>query len=197
MKQIRLPVAFIIMLLFVGYANGQNADPTECFGCHSNNGNPTSPIFPRLAAQQKNYLINELTALRSHQRSDPNAQAYMWPIASALTDQQIQSLANYFSAQPATANTVPNDSASIARGESIFKNGLPNQGVPACESCHGPTALGNSFAPRLAGQNAGYIVTQFQAFDNEQRPEATTMPTFSKSLTMAQAQDVANYLQSL
>ncbi len=170
---------------------------TECFSCHSNNGNPTSPIFPRLAGQHKSYLIKELGAFRDHQRSDPNAQTFMWSIAKPLSDQQIQLLAQYFSQQPAIANVTPTDAASIKRGKSIFQNGLPSAGVPACESCHGNNAMGNSFAPRLAGQNAGYIANQFAAFDNGQRAEATVMPTFSKNLTGSQVKDVANYLQSL
>ena len=174
----------------------QNILYEECLLCHDHSGNSTSPIFPRLAGQIQSYLVKELKAFRDHTRRDPDAFGYMYGPASALNDNKIQLLAEYFSVQTPTPNS-PGDPSRAKLGEVIFKNGIPANGVPPCYSCHGDSAQGNNFAPRLAGQSAGYIVRQLEAFKRDERHEATTMPIFAKYLTLDQEKDVANYLQGL
>ena len=66
------------------------------------------------------------------------------------------SLASAFSVVHAEEQKVAK--ADAARGETIFNNGVPANGVPACTSCHG--AGGNSAMnvnPKLAGQHAEYV----------------------------------------
>ena len=77
-----------------------------CSKCHgpSGNGVSISPLFPILAGQNPVYIDTELKLLRQHGRSDPHARAFMWGISHALTDEQIQGLAQYFSSQPAVSN---------------------------------------------------------------------------------------------
>ena len=70
-----------------------------CSNCHSVDGNSINPNFPKLAGQQEDYLVAQLTYFRSHNRSDPEGSEYMWGIARKLTDEQIKGLATYFSQQ--------------------------------------------------------------------------------------------------
>jgi len=49
-----------------------------CSNCHGANGVSVSPAFPKLAGQQREYLINQLTDLMSRARSDPHATCRKW-----------------------------------------------------------------------------------------------------------------------
>jgi cytochrome c553 len=46
------------------------------------------------------------------------------------------------------------------RGKTLYYQGLPSAGVPACASCHGDTAQGDENIPRLAGQHQYYLVSR-------------------------------------
>ena len=61
-----------------------------CSACHGPEGHSISSVFPNLAGQQSAYIVLQLDAFRSHERGDPNARAYMWGMASQLTDSQHQ-----------------------------------------------------------------------------------------------------------
>ena len=60
-----------------------------------------SPTFPNLAAQTAPYIELQLHAFKDQTRADPDAQAYMWGMASQLSDTMISALAGYFAAQAA------------------------------------------------------------------------------------------------
>src|ERR1700693_2114843 len=45
-----------------------------CSSCHGPGGRSTSSTFPRLAGQQKDYLVAQLQAFRDKTRADPPAQ---------------------------------------------------------------------------------------------------------------------------
>lgn len=143
-----------------------------CASCHGVNGQSQSPMIPNLAAQQKDYLINQLQDYRDQSRSNEYAVQYMWGMAGPLTDRQIQELADYFSKQaPAKAsNRIPGD-PQLARGKEIFEKGIPEQGVIQCNSCHGPSGAGMATFPRLAGQKAYYLIQQLHVwkYPNQKR----------------------------
>src|SRR5665213_4538513 len=130
-----------------------------CATCHGVNGRSVAPTFPNLAAQTSPYLQAQLHAFRDQTRADPDALAYMWGMASQLTDPTIEALSAYYATQ-AAAPPKPGDAKLMVRGKQIFEEGVAAQGIPACASCHGPQARGNNIFPRLAGQHAAYLVKQ-------------------------------------
>src|SRR5579863_8590257 len=71
-----------------------------CGTCHGVNGRSIAPTFPNLAAQTAPYIELQLHAFKDQSRADPDAQAYMWGMASQLSDATITGLAGYFAAQP-------------------------------------------------------------------------------------------------
>ena len=91
-----------------------------CASCHGPRGQSVSPAFPRLAGQRKEYLETQLKAFRDRTRADPMAQAYMWGMASQLTDDAIAGLAGYYSAQPPGRVTV-GDRRIAQAGRKIFR----------------------------------------------------------------------------
>src|ERR1700693_2858338 len=129
--------------------DGDRLAAQPCSACHGMHGYSKSPLFPRLIAQTPEYLVAQLKGFREHARGETDARSYMWAIASQLDDATIQSLAEYFSHQEAIPGAA-GDAALLANGQEIFERGVPDKGVPACASCHGPQAQGAGTFPRLA-----------------------------------------------
>jgi cytochrome c553 len=168
-----------------------------CAACHGPNGRSVSPAFPRLAGQSKEYLEIQLKAFHDRTRGDPMAQAYMWGMASQLTDDTIAKLAAYYSAQKPALGKV-GDPKLVEAGRTVFEQGIPAANVPACLSCHGKDAEGSAMFPRLAGQHAEYLVKQLVMFKSELRAGANApiMHGVTMGLTFDQMQAVAAYLSS-
>ncbi|MDE2465683.1 MAG: cytochrome c4 [Alphaproteobacteria bacterium] len=167
-----------------------------CSQCHGDRGLSTSPLFPNLAAQNKQYLVTQLKDFRDHKRGDPHAQAYMWGMAGRLTDSVIERVATYFSALPAPPGDKTQNAAELAAGKEIFEKGIASEQVPACAACHGATGAGSATIPRLAGQHREYLATQLLAFrDNERRNNI--MHANVVHITDQQIRDISAYLASL
>jgi cytochrome c553 len=138
-----------------------------CAKCHgaSSNGVSISPIFPILAGQNSVYIETQLKLLRQHTRADPHARAFMWGISHALTDEQIQGLALYFSSQPAVSGRPAANPALAAKGKEIYENGVAEpRKVIKCIECHGETSAGTNTVPRLAGQHPDYLALQLHYY---------------------------------
>jgi cytochrome c553 len=166
-----------------------------CSACHGLNGRSVAPTFPNLAAQTAPYIELQLHAFKDQTRADPDAQAYMWGMASQLNDASISALAAYFSKQPAAKGKSDN-ATLIAQGKQIFMDGVPGRQIPACASCHGAQAQGNGPFPRLAGQHAPYLLKQLLVIQSVLRT-APVMHGVIKDLTRDQMQAVVAYLESV
>jgi cytochrome c553 len=166
-----------------------------CSACHGLNGRSVAPTFPNLAAQTVPYIELQLHAFKDQTRADPDAQAYMWGMASQLDDASISALAVYFSKQPAAAGRSGN-ATLIAQGKQIFVEGVPGRQIPACASCHGAQSQGNGPFPRLAGQHAPYLLKQLLVIQSVLRT-APVMHGVIKDLTRDQMQAVVAYLESI
>jgi cytochrome c553 len=197
-------------LLVVGIAQAADVNPAgmtdaqkaalqktieTCSTCHGLNGRSVAPTFPNLAAQTAPYIELQLHAFKDQTRADPDAQAYMWGMASQLDDASISALAAYFSKQSAAAGKSGN-ATLIAQGKQIFMEGVPGRQIPACASCHGAQAQGNGPFPRLAGQHAPYLLKQLLVIQSVLRT-APVMHGVIKDLTRDQMQAVVAYLESI
>jgi cytochrome c553 len=166
-----------------------------CSSCHGPEGRSISPTFPRLAGQQKDYIVAQLQAFRDKTRADPHAQTYMWGMAAQLSDSTIDGIASYYASQTPVAGT-PSASPEAAAGAKIYSEAIPSQNVPACMSCHGEKAEGNGPIPRLAGQHQAYLARQLEAFQSMARANEI-MHENSKDLTAEQISEVTAYLATL
>ncbi len=93
----------------------------------------------------------------------------MTPIAQSLDDAQITAVAAHFAAanrralDPTTAEVVdPEIVQLVGRGD-------PARGLPACNSCHSPTAGGPIETPTLTRQNRDYLIAQLRAYRSGER----------------------------
>jgi cytochrome c553 len=166
-----------------------------CATCHGVNGRSVAPTFPNLAGQLAPYLELQLKAFKDQSRADPDAQAYMWGMASQLSDSTISAVAAYFAAQPAAPGRGGN-SALITVGKHLFEEGVPARQIPPCASCHGAHAEGMATFPRLAGQHAPYLLKQLLVIQSVLRA-APVMHGVIRDLTKDQMQALVAYLESI
>ena len=166
-----------------------------CSTCHGPRGISTSPEFPILAAQRPGYIVAQLENFQHKTREEKAAHDFMYGIAGNLDAKTIESIAVYYSAQPPAPGR-PGDQAQIALGRKLFETGVPDRGIPACVSCHGPRGEGVADFPRLAGQHAKYVTRQVEYIQGLVR-KAPVMHGIVKDLTPAEIDAIAAYVQSL
>lgn len=165
----------------------------RCATCHGAQGQSISPIFPSLAGQNKAYMIKQLADFKAGRRNSET----MTPQVADLDEAAIAGLAEFFSARPARVNRV-SDEDLMAVGRYIYRKGNRWSDVPACASCHGDTAHGTERLPRLAGQNARYLVTQLKEFNLRRRSnDNEVMHLVASRLTEMETKAVADYLSQL
>lgn len=165
-----------------------------CALCHGLTGESVSPTFPKLAGQQKDYLKAQLTEFKNHSRMSKVATEYMWGFTH-LTDTQIAELADYFAAQPPMQALAE---APDARGELIFRRGVPDAGIAQCSACHGAQGQGQGLTPRVAGQHAAYMVSQLKVFQQaDLRLRGDLTSEIAHTLSDADAESVAQYMATL
>lgn len=164
-----------------------------CSSCHEFDSGGASPTFtfPRLAGQQKDYLIAQLKAFRDKTRADPRARTYMWSVAASLDDAMIEGLAAYYSTQ-APASGSAQEPTDVAAGQAIYEQGVPNK-IPPCLACHLPKAQGTGTTPRLAGQRRLSLERQLAYFAANTRTD-DVMHQESVGLTARQVSAISAYL---
>ena len=83
-------------------------------------------------------------------------------------------------------------------GARLVSQGAPENGVPACASCHGARGEGMAAGgfPRLAGQSAAYLARQIESFRQDARSHPVMSP-IAKAMTQAQNQAAAAYYAGL
>lgn len=147
-----------IILMLVSCASWAEAPKQAgtCVACHGDNGVSTNAEWPSLAGQKKTYLVDQLTAFRDGDRSNP----LMAPMIANLSDADIQALAGYYSMQTPK---------SAANGDQSLVDQGHNRAA-YCLACHGMTGVtANDEWPNLAGQQAKYLQNQLQAFKRGER----------------------------
>ncbi|MFZ9708002.1 MAG: c-type cytochrome [Steroidobacteraceae bacterium] len=176
-----------------------------CVACHGVNGNSVNPEWPNLAGQNAAYLREQLTLFRAGHRNN----LVMYPLALALTDEDIADIAAYFATQTPTG--LEADPANYKAGELLYRGGDRARNIPSCTSCHGPVGLGNAGSgyPALRAQHSAYTLKQLLDYANDQRyldvnagtptrsRHGHMMTTIAKRLTEDDKRNLASYIQGL
>lgn len=166
-----------------------------CAACHGANGNSVVPTYPNLAGQGYSYLLKQLNDFKSGKRQNP----IMNGMVASLSEDDMHNLAAYFSEQTVTPAAAQNKELANA-GQKLWRAGVASQGVPACESCHGPQGLGVPVEfPRLAGQHSQYVYAQLNNFRTGARSNdpAKMMRTIAARLSDQDMQELAQYVRGL
>jgi len=174
-------------------ARAQEIIGGRCFLCHGARGEAASELFPRLAAQNAEYIAKQLANFKSGERKSDT----MKGMAADLTPEDMRALGLYFSRQPSPPHPV-NDAALAAQGKVIYEKGGAAIPVSACAGCHGSQGHGSTTLPRLAGQVAAYLETQLKHFGKRERTnDNAIMQDIAAKMTEDEIKAVAEYLSTL
>jgi cytochrome c553 len=200
--------------------NGREVAPRivtwNCSGCHGVDGKAQLQHFPSLAALDASYIEQRIAAFQAvpappsgellywfvkpdsarkvNASSTPEARADMVGIAHAITPRETKAAAAWYSTrQPAPVHSV--DAARAEGGKALYVKGLPAKGVASCQDCHGGPGVQAS-APRLAGQNDGYLANQLRRIRTGSRAHPAEMTSSTTRLDDQQIRAVAAYLAS-
>ncbi len=164
-----------------------------CAGCHGADGNSAVPTFPNLAGQQQVYLLRELLDYKSGKRSSE----LMQPMVADLSQDDLKALAAYYARQKPAPGVVTNPGL-LPLGKKIYHQGNPDNGVPACASCHEDNGAGIDEFARLAGQHVEYTLEQFRLYATGGRTNGKRiMRTIAQRLSPQETRAVAEYMASL
>ncbi len=166
-----------------------------CAGCHGDRGAGSEAVgAPRLAGMNRDYLAHALSMFKDGTRTS----VVMQPVAQSLSDDEMQALATYFSAQhPPLAPALHTPSAEmISAGKRLAESGSEH-GVPPCFSCHGPSGQGNGARfPAIAGQPMAFSIARIHEFQARARaapPKPGSMTEVASRMDDAQIEASAAF----
>ncbi len=167
----------------------------KCSHCHGKNGEASSAVYPRLAGQNRTYLMKQLQNFRDGLRLSDT----MIEMAAGLKDDEIAALAEHFSSQKTLSHRIRSSKKTLAAvGSYIYHEGNSYSDIPPCAACHGDDGKGNEKLPRLAGQHRRYIVAQLEAFHERKRTnDNSVMHSIAKKLTEMELNAVALYVSGM
>ena len=171
----------------VAGAEEGRAKAQTCVACHGENGNSTSPAFPSLSGQPKQFIVSALYQFREGKRQNE----IMSPMAAKLSNADMNDLAAYYAAQPAPATQHKTAAANVEKGRQLS---VQNN----CVACHAANLMGQQHIPRLAGQHKDYLRAQLASFKASTRGEMDgVMTSAAQVLTPDDIDVLADYLAGL
>lgn len=174
-------------------AKGAEKFGAVCAACHGLDGNSGIPANPKLAGQHPEYLIKQLQEFKSGKRKNP----IMSGFASTLSPEDMRDIAYWAANQPRKPGFAKSKELA-ATGERIYKGGLSDRQIPACQGCHGPSGAGiPSQYPRLAGQHSEYLLTTIKGFRDGARTNHPLMTQVVAKLNDREINALVDYVAGL
>ena len=162
-------------------------------------GEGTPGAFPDLAIQTEAYLQATLKAYVERHRQS----GIMQLAASGLEEADVEALAAHY-AKPApisdAAASSPPDHGKDSFGRMIVEEGIADDGIPACASCHGDDGSRYEVYPDLTGLGADYLKIQLQLFKAGRRGGTAysgIMTSIAARLSVEQIAEVSAYYSEL
>ena len=181
----------------------------KCLSCHGQHAGGDIDFGPNvhfgtpaLHGMREQYIKASLMAYQAGTRKHEE----MSVISAILNEETVTFMARSFAAYMAPPMKSASELAAMAekdavfrQGQTIARQGILQQGVPACILCHGLLGEGNVTGPRLAGQNVMYIQAQFKAFANgaRQTAQSALMQPAVAGLSDDDIKAVAHYYESV
>jgi cytochrome c553 len=174
-------------------ARGQQKAATICVACHGLDGMSAIPANPNIAGMPEQYIARQLELFKSGVRINP----IMLGMASTLDADDMKAVGIYYFSQRTKVNAVARDAALAAKGQKIYRAGIPELKVPACAGCHGGAGAGiPAIYPRLAGQWPEYTLAQLKQYTDGTRKN-TQMNTITSRMRDSDMLAVAEYVAGM
>ena len=187
-----LVILEIFFVAATGAANELTGDTNKgkqlassCAACHGENGMSPNPAWPNLAGQNAVYILKNLEAFKSGERTD----IMMSTAVKNLSQSDMQDIAAYYA--QLQCEPVSTDAQIITPTETLQPL------IDNCAACHGAKGISiNSALPNLAGQNMQYLTNTLIAFRKNTRP-SDIMFKIAKPLTDTQIEQLAAYYHNI
>lgn len=182
-----------------GNAVAGKAKAEPCAACHGQTGVSENDLYPSIAGQGFNYLLDQLKALQDGTRDAPLMAGQL----ASMSNQDLLDIAAFYASQTAVlGGSDATDSDLLTLGEQIYRGGVMSRGITACIACHSPRGNGNSLAgfPRLSGQLPAYTVQALKDYRNKARGNSANglmMQQTAEWLSDKEIEALANYIYGL
>jgi cytochrome c553 len=169
-----------------------------CIGCHGIVGYQASfpEVYrvPMISGQSAKYIVSALTAYKNGDRKHPT----MRGIATSLSEQDINDIANYYANSGAEAGHQLADKPNREPDAQVA--GLLQKA--SCVSCHGSNfSKPIDVYPKIAGQHSDYLFAALRAYKMENSPvmgrNNAVMGAIAKQFSNDELKALANYVGSL
>lgn len=127
-----------------------------CTSCHGTDGAGPGESIPQLGGQTKEYIIIAMTEFKNRERYA----TLMQPIAQGYTEEEIEYMAEWFSAKQWKNSDNKIDKKLAKQGEAISES---------CAGCHGDSGEGMDEIPRISGMPSKYIYYSMLEYKNRVR----------------------------
>lgn len=160
-------------------ASGQRAF-AGCVACHGSGGEGNAALHaPALAGQDAAYLARQMRNYRTGLRGGPGSDTYaqqMRGMSMSFSEASIDDVSAWLASLPAPRPGAPL-AGDLRNGNNLWQG--------KCGACHGSAGEGYPAlnAPRLRGQDAGYLRRQFLAFRAGERG-AHPQDTYGKQMAL-------------
>lgn len=164
-----------------------------CFICHGKDGKtPLAPIYPKIAGQNINYILQQMRDIKNGAR-DNSQTAAMHGIMQLVSDEELEILAKYVSELP-SGEAIGPPPGRRSDGSRLFRR-------KTCFTCHGrdgKTPIMPEY-PNIAGQNLEYLMQQIRDIKSGERNNGMTeaMKSVMFLVTDEEIEIVANYISKL
>ena len=188
-------------VLKTGDASNGSTLVATCAACHGNDGNSVNTDWPSLAGQNQKYLYDQLVYFVNGERENALMTAVI-PYLKTLSADELLDVAAYYSESPASVGQADSNADLLALGESLYRAGDLNRGIPACTACHSLYGEGNIQAgfPKISGQQKGYLISTLKEYRSQSRNAgnyALVMQAASANLKDDDIEALANYMHGL
>ncbi len=163
-----------------------------CHVCHGNDGKtPLAPIYPKIAGQNLNYVLQQLKDIKTAAR-DNSQSAAMHGIMQLVSDEELNILAEYVASLPRAEFERQVDKRSL--GAKLFRR-------KTCFTCHGmdgKSPIMDTY-PLVAGQSKDYVAQQIRDIKSGVRSNGMTMAMKSVLFMLSdeEVEPLAEYIASL
>jgi cytochrome c553 len=158
---------------------------TPCLACHGAEGQSETENVPSVGAQPAPYTVIQLFMFREKMRvAEP-----MNEMAKELSDDDLQSIANFCAKQPAPKPPAdPRDPVRLERTRALAEQNH-------CNVCHRPDFSGQNNVPRLANQREDYLLKTLRDYKSgARRGYDASMAEVLQPVDDAQLVEFAYYL---
>jgi cytochrome c553 len=158
-----------------------------CSACHGEAGIPPDKSWPVIWGQHQGYLYLQLRDFKTGSRNND----VMGPIVQALERDDMLALALYFS-QKAWP-----DLRQSRASEAVVAQAVRANGSVGCTGCHQAGYQGEGTQPRLAGQEADYLLKSMMDFRTRSRANNPGMSDLMRATSEDDLKALAQYLAGL